>query len=283
MIGAGQAVREAERRLTAAGIESARLDAVLLVAFAAQLTPDAVRANPARPLAPDAEGRLVTLLRKRAQDRIPVSRLIGKREFWSLPFSLSPAVLDPRPDSETLVEAVIRHTENRAAPMSIFDLGVGTGCLLLALLTEFSNATGKGSDIDGGAIAIARENARNLKLAGRADFLAGDGFADQTGPFDWIVTNPPYIPSGDLVALTPEVRNHDPVRALDGGADGLEVFRKITPHLATRLRASGRVAAEFGDGQAAAVKELFSDNDLVCLDIARDLSGRERVIVAETP
>jgi len=281
MIGAGQAVREAERRLAAAGIESARLDAVLLVAHAARLSADTVRANPAKPLAPDAEGRLMTLLRKRAQDRMPVSRLIGEREFWSLRFALSPAVLDPRPDSETLIEAVIRHTVNRAAPLMLFDLGVGSGCLLLALLTEFPNATGTGTDLEGDAVATAQDNARSLNLSDRVVFHVGDGFAGQDGPFDWILTNPPYIPTSELATLAPEVRNHDPMRALDGGADGLTVFRQIVPQMRARLKPGGRVAAEFGDGQAQAVKELFSANGLDCLEIAKDLADRERVIVAE--
>jgi len=281
MIAAGQARREAERRLSAAGIETAALDAVLLVAHAARLSPDDVRINPARPLAPDAEGRLVTLLRKRAEDRMPVSRLLGVREFWSLPFALSPATLDPRPDSETLVEAVLRHTPNRAAPLRIFDIGVGSGCLLLSILSEFPSAMGWGSDISEDAVAAAQRNAATLGLESRVTIVVGDGLVSGPAEFDWIVANPPYIPSADIDALAPEVSRHDPRLALDGGADGLAVFKAFSPSIARHLAPSGKVAVEFGDGQAGAVKDIFANAGLGCLEIANDLGGRERVIVAQ--
>lgn len=281
MIAAGQARREAERRLAAAGIETAALDAVLLVAHAAGQTVDSIRSNPARPLAPDAEGRLVSLLRKRAEDRVPVSRLLGMREFWSLPFRLSPATLDPRPDSETLVETVLRHTPRRAAPVRIFDIGVGTGCLILSILSELPAATGDGSDLSEAAVATARENAEALALSRRVRFSVADGLASAQGTYDWIVSNPPYIPAGDIDALEPEVCRHDPRLALDGGPDGLDVIRAIAPAIAGRLAPAGRTAVEFGDGQAAAVKDIFANAGLGCVDIAKDLGGRERVIVAQ--
>lgn len=281
MISAGQAVREAERQFAAAGIATARLDAVLLVAHAAGLSPDAVRANPAKPLMPDAEGRLIALLRKRAEQRMPVSRLIGQREFWSLPFMLSAATLDPRPESETVVETVLRHTGDRSAPLALFDIGVGTGCLLLSLLTELPNASGSGSDISAAAIETARANARSLRLAERTRFAAGDGFAGLEGPFDWIVGNPPYIPAADIAGLEPEVRDHDPRVALDGGPDGLDAFRRFAPAIAARLAPDGKTAVEFGAGQAAAVQEIFSDAGLDCLETAPDLAGQLRVLVAQ--
>lgn len=281
MISAGQAVREAERRFAAAGIGTARLDAVLLVAHAAGLSADTVRANPAKPLMPDAEGRLITLLRKRADARMPVSRLVGRREFWGLPFTLSAAALDPRPDSESLVEAVLRHTRDRAAPLSLFDIGVGTGCLLLSLLTELPNAAGSGSDISADAVETARANARSLGLAARARLAAGDGFAGAGGPFDWIVANPPYIPTADIAGLEPEVRDHDPRVALDGGPDGLDAFRRFAPAIAARLAPDGKAAVEFGSGQAAAVRAIFSGAGLDCLETVADLAGRPRVLVAQ--
>lgn len=281
MIGAGQAVREAERRLKAAGVPSPRLDAVVLVAHAARLSTDTIRTNPARPLAPDAEGRLMTLLRKRAEDRAPVSRLLGEREFWSLPFKLSSSTLDPRPDSETLVEAVVRHTRPRGAALRVADLGTGSGCLLLSILSEFPQATGIGTDISDEAVSMARENASALGLADRAILAAGDGFAGQDGPFDWIVSNPPYIPTADIAGLEPEVRDHDPRLALDGGADGLNVFRAFAPAIAARLAPGGKVALEFGDGQAEAVKDIFAASAVECLEIVDDLGGKQRVIVAQ--
>ena len=281
MISAGQAVREAERQFAAAGIGTARLDAVLLVAHAAGLSADAVRANPAKPLMPDAEGRLIALMRKRAERRIPVSRLVGRREFWGLPFALSAATLDPRPDSETLVEAVLRHTGDRAAALTLFDIGVGTGCLLLSLLTELPNAAGSGSDICAGAVETARRNAVSLGLAERARFAQGDDFAGFGGPFDRIVCNPPYIPTADIAGLEPEVRDHDPRAALDGGPDGLDAFRRLAPAIAARLAPEGKAAVEFGQGQAAAVREIFSAAGLDCLETVPDLGGRPRVLVAQ--
>lgn len=281
MIAAGQARREAERRLSVAGIESAALDAVLLVAHAARLSPDEVRLNPARPLAPDAEGRLVTLLRKRSEDRMPVSRLLGVREFWSLPFALSPATLDPRPDSETVVDAVVRHTVHRAAPLRVFDIGVGSGCLLLSILSEFPSARGWGSDLSEDAAAAAQQNATTLGLKDRATIAVADGFPSEPAEFDWIVANPPYIPSADIDDLAPEVSRHDPRLALDGGPDGLAVFRAFAPLIARHLAPSGKTAVEFGDGQADAVKDIFASAGLECLEIASDLGGHERVIVAQ--
>ena len=281
MIGTGQAVREAERRFRAAGIETARLDAVLLVAHAAGLPADSVRANPAKPLLPDAEGRLMMLLRKRAADRVPVSRLIGQREFWGLPFELSPATLDPRPDSETLVEAVLRHTSQRTMPLSVFDLGVGTGCLLLSILSELPAASGAGSDIDPAAVEIARNNAAALGLSARVRLAAGDRFAGFDGPFDWIVCNPPYIPAAEIAGLEPEVRDHDPRAALDGGPDGLDAYRCFAPAIAGRLAPEGKAAVEFGAGQAAAVQDIFAAAGLDNVEVAADLAGRPRVIVAQ--
>lgn len=281
MISAGQAVREAEQRFAAAGIGTARLDAVLLVAHAAGLSPDSVRTDPAKPLRSDAEGRLMTLLRKRAEERVPVSRLTGQREFWGLPFMVSAATLDPRPDSETLVEATLRHTGDRTAPLRLFDLGVGTGCLLLSLLNELPATTGSGSDIAAGAVETARANAVSLDLAARACFAAGAGFAGFAGPFDWIVCNPPYIPSADIAGLEPEIRDHDPRAALDGGPDGLDAFRRFAPAIAAHLAPGGKAAVEFGDGQAATVAGIFAAAGLDCLEIAADLAGRQRVIVAQ--
>lgn len=281
MIARGQAVREAERRFAAAGIETARLDAVLLVAHAAGLSADSIRTDPAKPLPPDAEGRLMTLLRKRAVDRMPVSRLVGQREFWGLPFGLSAATLDPRPDSEVLVETVLHRTSARGAPLSVFDLGVGTGCLLLSILSELPGASGTGSDIDPAAVETARANAVSLGLSARVRLAAGDGFAGFDGPFDWVVCNPPYIPAAEIDGLEPEVRVHDPRVALDGGPDGLDAIRRFAPAIAARLAEAGKTAVEFGAGQAAAVRDIFTEAGLDCVETVSDLAGRPRVIVAQ--
>jgi release factor glutamine methyltransferase len=208
-----------------------------------------------------------------------VSRILGKREFWSMSFAVGPATLDPRPDSETLVAAVLARIPDRHAEIALLDLGTGTGCLLLALLSELPQASGVGIDISAEARDTAAANAEALGLAGRAAFRLGDWARDISAQFDVIVSNPPYIESTSIDRLEPEVAQFDPRGALDGGADGLSAYRALIPQAAERLKAGGLLALEIGAGQGKAVRALAAQAALTDLGGARDLAGIERCLL----
>ena len=271
----GRAVAE----LRAAGVESARLDVRLLLADALGATPAQVLAYPERRLNPAEAGRFSALLTRRLA-REPVSRILGRREFWSLDLVVGPTTLDPRPDSETLVEAVLAHLGDRARPRTLLDLGTGSGCLLLALLAELPGGWGLGVDLDPAALAVARKNAESLGLDRRARFLAGDWATALAGPWDVVVCNPPYIESAALRRLAPEVAGFDPRVALDGGADGLAAYRRLVPDLGRLLAPGALVALEVGAGQANAVEALLSRAGLASIGRVPDLSGVARCLLA---
>lgn len=270
---------EAERRLAEAGIDSARLDSQILIAAALGTDPGALRFAEDRPIEARIGQRIENFLRRRAKTREPVSRILGRREFWSLEFRVTPAVLDPRPDSETLIEAALTCFPDRAAPLAILDLGTGSGCLLLAALSEFPNAVGLGVDSSEKALAVAAENAERLGLASRVEFARGDWLRDLGACFDLVLCNPPYIAEGERAALAPEVARHDPPAALFAGADGLDAYRAILPDLAQVLAPQGNALFEIGATQAAAVSHLAQQAGLAVLDIRRDIAGRDRCAV----
>ena len=274
----GAAVADAQARLAAAGIESPRREARLLVSLAAGIDAAAIIGSPERPLPAGAERRFEELVARRVA-REPLSRIVGKREFWSLEFALSPDTLDPRPDSETLVEAALQRIPDRQAPLRIVDFGTGTGCLLLALLAELPRARGFGIDIAPGAVAAARQNAAAMCLENRAFFAVAGWGAALSGNIDVAVANPPYIPSGAIAGLEPEVARHDPWRALDGGADGLRAHRELAPHLQRLLSASGFAVVEIGAGQAAQAAQIYGAAGLDEAGRHRDLRGVERCLV----
>jgi release factor glutamine methyltransferase len=274
----GDAVSEVAARLAAAGIAEARRDARLLVALAQGVEPGVVLGYPERVLDGAARARLAGLTARRAA-REPYSRLLGQRQFWSLDFVLSPETLDPRPDSETLIDAALDLLADRAAPRRLVDFGTGTGCLLLALLSELPNARGVGIDILPGATATARHNAAALGLAQRAAFVVGDWGAAISGEADVILANPPYICSADMAGLAPEVARFEPPMALDGGPDGLRAFRVLAGETRRLLRPGGIGLFELGQGQAEGVARLMVDAGLVPRGVRRDLSGIERVLV----
>lgn len=272
--------REATRRLSDAGIEGARLDARLLLEAAFGWKPHALTLGTP---AVSAEGlaRFEGFLTRRLA-REPVSRILGLRDFWSLPFRISPATLDPRPDSETLVQAVLDRTA-KTAPLRLLDLGTGSGCLLIALLTERPNAWGLGIDRAPAAAAMAHLNAAALGVADRTAFAAGDWTDPLAGRFDVILSNPPYIPLGDRAALAPDVRDYDPALALFGGTDGLDPYRRFADTLQAFLAPGGLLALEIGWDQGAAVQALLQQagwHSVACLP---DLGGRDRAIVANSP
>lgn len=273
---------EAQRRLAAAfeqaGLDEAGLEARLLVGAAAGIVPAALLTAGEVPLGDDAAARLADFARRRLR-REPLARILGTREFWGLPFRLSAGTLVPRPDTETVVEAALARIPDRAAPLRILDLGTGSGAILVALLSELPAATGLGIDRSADALATARDNAAASGLAARALFAASDWGAAIGGRFDLVVSNPPYIRSGILPGLEPEVRDHDPGAALDGGPDGLAAYRAILAGLAPLLADEAFVLLEIGFDQAESVGGLAEAAGFSVRAVVRDLGRNDRVVV----
>ena len=268
--------------LQESAVPTPRLDAELLLARAANQTRMWVLTNPDAHLASDMKGRFEGFIRRR-RHREPVSRILARRAFWSHTLEVTPAVLDPRPDSETLIETVLEAVgqKNQNDRLLIADLGTGSGCLLLALLAELPVAVGIGIDRELAAVTVARRNARALGLAERASFIAGDwGAALNTG-FDIIVCNPPYLTSQELKFVQPEVR-FDPPTALDGGSDGFDAYRVIIPQLHALLAVNGRAFLEVGYTQAVALGQLANDAGLIVVAVKADLAGHDRCVVLRT-
>ena len=280
-----EAVAQASKRLAAAGIDDPRRDARLLACRLLGAGPELLLGQPDKELSAAEAERIEAAVARRAA-REPVSRILGEREFWSLSFALNAETLDPRPDSETLVEAVLAALPERAAPLRLLDLGTGTGCLLLALLSELPRASGTGIDVSAAAVAQAAANAARLGLGERARFLEhswDDGLALEGAPWDVIASNPPYIASGEIAGLAPEVAGYDPAAALDGGPDGLDAYRSLIPAAAAVLAPGGLLALEIGRGQAEDVEGLLTAAGLTPLRRAADLAGIERCLLAVGP
>ena len=278
---AAGARRALAQEFRAARIDSPELDARLLVAYALGLDHAALAAAGARVLERGETDAIAALAQRRLR-REPVARILGSKEFWSLPLRVDAATLVPRPETETVVEAALAALDadgSRSRSLRIADLGTGCGALLLALLTELPRSSGIGTDISLAALAVARDNARRLRLS-RAAFLAGDMTAALSGPFDVIVANPPYIRSDDIAALAPEVRDFDPRTALDGGPDGLDYYRIIAAAAPGLLGPGGAVIVELGSGQAPAVSALFSAAGLVPALPRTDLNSVPRALMA---
>jgi len=279
-----QAFVETASVLREAGIETPELDARLLLCHAAALTHESFVARAGEALQPEAAVRLEALVRRRAS-REPISRITGTREFYGRSFLVDGSALDPRPDTETLIEvalALIEKTGRREEPLRLLDLGTGTGCILLTLLAELPKARGLGTDLSPAALRLAEANARRLGVAGRASFLASDWLDAIHGEFDLIVSNPPYIASGEIKRLAPEVARHDPYLALDGGPDGLKAYRRIAAGAARLVAPKGAILVEIGASQAPAVAGLLRDGGFLVENdgLSFDLGGRPRVVVA---
>ena len=282
---AGGTVDDARHALAAqfraAGTDTPELDARLLVGHAVNLDHAALVAAGVRKLG-RKEADMINALARRRLGHEPVARILGRKEFWSLALAIDGATLVPRPETETVVEAVLAAIDAAGArqrPLRIADLGTGSGALILALLAELPNSTGVATDIDFGALLCARANARCLGQT-RAAFVACDMAAALAGPFDVIVSNPPYVASDDIAALVPEVRDFDPRRALDGGADGLEFYRAIAAAAPALVAPDGFVVVELGAGQAEAVAALFSAAGLAPERPRTDLNGIARALIA---
>lgn len=282
---AGQSVEAARRALTALfksnAIDSAELDARILVGAATGLDLTGMITAASRPLTSDESTRLEDFTRRRLAGE-PVARILGLREFWGLPLQLSAATLVPRPDTETVVELaleMLRASAPARRPLRIVDLGTGSGAILLALLSELPDAFGYGTDISVEALRTARGNAVDLGLASRAAFVACDYAAALSNTFDLIISNPPYIRSLDIAGLATEVRDHDPLRALDGGADGLDAYRALIPQAARLLAPGGILAVEVGEGQSADVEPLMASAGLILEGPPKaDLAGIRRAV-----
>jgi release factor glutamine methyltransferase len=277
-----QARRALAARLRAAGLDSPDLDARVLTGHALDLDHATLVAAAAQPLDAAALARIEAFATRRLAGE-PVSRIVGAREFWGLRLAVTPAVLVPRPETETLVElalALIDRGGARTRVLRIADLGVGSGAILLALLSELPGARGTGTDIAGDALDVARRNADELGLRARAEFLQSDYGNALQGPFDLVVSNPPYIASGAIPGLDREVRDHDPRHALDGGADGLAAYRAIASDAPRLLSPGGHLVVEIGAGQQQEVERLFDASGLAIAAVRPDLSGIVRAVAA---
>lgn len=211
--------------------------------------------------------------------REPVSRIVGRRHFWDLTFRLAPCALDPRPDSEILVETVLSHINDRDKPLKVLDLGTGTGCLLLSVLYEFPNSKGTGIDIDPDCIELSQLNAIDNSLSERASFHVGDWCKGINSKFNVILCNPPYIPAAAIEGLQPEVAIYEPHLALNGGTDGLDCYKNLGPQLLPILEPEGLIFIEIGFDQKQSVSEIMKNCAFSVLSIKRDLADRDRCAV----
>lgn len=266
----------------AAGIDDADVDARVLAGHAlhldrARLVSQSDRVLEAR------EVNAISGLAARRLKREPVSRILGRKEFWSLALAITPDVLVPRPETETVVEGALDFVVRnglRMEKLRILDIGTGSGALLVALLNELPNATGIGTDISRAALEAAQINVAQFGFESRSSLIACDMAAGVQGQFDLVVSNPPYIARGQIASLAPEVRDYDPMMALDGGGDGLTAYRSISADAKRILAQGGRLFVEMGAGQEPAVRELFTNAGLVVGIARNDLAGTPRVLGA---
>lgn len=279
MTGLVEALRDTERRLADAGIESARADSRILISHATGIARDRLVVPGDEALSPDGLARVAQLTARRAAHE-PIALITGRREFWSLEFRVSPATLIPRPDSETLIEAALDRCADRMARIRVLDLGTGSGCLLLALLSELPNASGIGVDASADALAVAEANAVALGLADRASFAKDDWGASLSERFDIILANPPYIATSDWTGLDEDVRLFEPQSALLAGEAGLDAYIALLPQVRRLLAPGGLFVGEFGAGQAAVIAEAVRAAGLSVTEIRRDLAGIERCLLA---
>jgi len=277
-----EALRFVSQSFRVAQIETPDADARLLTGHALHLDRTQLIAQADRILEA-REVNVISALAGRRLRREPVSRILGRKEFWSLMLEVTPAVLVPRPDTETVIEAALDYVVRgglRMEPLRILDIGTGSGALLLALLSELPNALGTGTDISSAALEVARGNADRHGLAARCNFVCCNIAGALPGPYDLIVSNPPYVARGDIATLAPEVRDYDPSIALDGGTDGLDFHRAIGGEAPRLLTPGGRLIVELGVGQEPAVRALFTKSGLEVCGTRDDLAGITRALEA---
>jgi release factor glutamine methyltransferase len=274
-------LKQAGDRLAAGGIATAGLDARLLFQAASGLRHEDIVAEPDLIVPSDAAARFSSFTQRRLKFE-PVSRILGNREFYGRSFRVTPDVLDPRADTETLIQAVLSLAKDQG-PIRILDLGTGSGAIAVTLLAELPGATVVASDLSAAALQVAKGNAEALGVAGRASFVQANWFAGIGGRFDLIVSNPPYVPLGDIDGLAPDVREFDPPRALDGGPDGLEAYRRIAGGAGGHLAPKGHIVLEIGAGQENAVNNLLEGQGFAQESRHFDLSRHVRCLVFSRP
>lgn len=266
--------------LTLAGIENASWEAGILIAHIVKISSLEIAVEGMRDIGPDDVGEIEKLVARR-RAREPLSQIFGDREFWSLTFKVNRHVLTPRPDSETLIEAALELIEDTQAPLDVLDLGTGSGCLLLSLLSELPRAQGVGLDKSQEALEVARENATDLNLAQRCDFILSDWTAalSERAVFDIILCNPPYIGLDEKAGLMAEVRDFEPACALFAGQDGLDDYRRLAGEIPPYFKENGVLLLEIGYRQGQSVRDIFQANGATSVQIRRDLGARDRCLV----
>jgi len=270
-------IKQASKQLATTGVETAVLDARLLLQAASGLRHEEIVVEPDLVIPPEVAARFQSLIERRCRFE-PVSRILGNREFYGRSFWVTPDVLDPRADTETLIGAALALAKGRG-PLRILDLGTGSGAIAVTLLAELPGAKAVASDLSAAALQVAKGNAEALGVANRASFVQANWFDGVDGRFDLIVSNPPYIPLGDIAGLAVDVRDFDPPKALDGGPDGLEAYRRIAGGAGGHLTPGGHVILEIGAGQENAVNDLFRGQGFVRESRHFDLAGHIRCLV----
>ena len=267
----GELLNAATKKLALANIDGGVRDARILLRHVLGEKSGAL--DPEAEVSPEQSGLFTKLIEQRCQHQ-PVSQILGKREFWGRAFSVSKDTLDPRPESELLIELALERT----APSRILDLGTGTGCLLLTLLAEIREATGVGVDISDAALRVAQENADQLGLSNRAAFLQGDWLEPVSEQFDLIICNPPYISEAEMSELQRDVVDWEPHIALSPGGDGLAIYRMLAVSLPQYLSPNGSVILEIGESQAAQVSSLFDATGSFDVEVFKDINGKDRAV-----
>jgi release factor glutamine methyltransferase len=263
-------------RLSIAGVDSPRLDARLLLAHAMKTRPDTLVGSVDVP--PDVLADFEAMLARRSL-REPLAYITGTKEFWSLEFDVGPGALIPRPETETLIDAMLERFPDKSAPLDVLDLGTGSGCLMIAALSEYPNARGVGVDASEGALGWARRNVEKLGMKERCQLDLANWAQVPAASADVILSNPPYIQAGDIPTLAPEVRKFEPVSALDGGEDGLDAYRSLAGLLGRILRPAGLAFLEIGQGQADQIPGILAAEGLKTQEIVPDLAGIGRCVV----